>query len=78
MSAGRADIPYVDFATIQLWPQAWGWHDPSLGDQTLGYAVANASAYLNLHVKLTAELDRPLVITAFRLPSATALTVEKA
>ena len=37
------------------------------GDASLGYAVSNSTAYLNLHVKLTAELGKPLVLTAFSL-----------
>ena len=68
----------VDIVTIQLWPQAWGWHDPTLPptDGSVWRAAANASNYLNLHVKLAAELEKPLVVSAVALArdAATAVT----
>ena len=70
----------VDIVTIQLWPQAWGWHDPALppADGSVWRAAANASNYLNLHVKLAAELEKPLVVSAVALARDAATAVNTA
>ncbi len=60
------DGPDIDYATIHIWPQNWGWFCPW---QAAGYEKAKATAldYFDRHAALTAELDMPLVLEAFGL-----------
>jgi mannan endo-1,4-beta-mannosidase len=58
--------PDIDYATIHIWPQNWGWYDPRnpATDET---AVANALTYFQNHATDTAALSKPLVLEEFGL-----------
>jgi hexosaminidase len=56
----------IDYATVHIWPQNWGWYDPQ---QPASYeaAEAKALAYLREHAAMAAELGKPLVLEEFGL-----------
>ena len=55
----------IDFATIHIWPDNWGW-DP-IGNTA--YAQSRASVYLGRHVDdATSILGKPLLIEEFGIP----------
>ena len=58
--------PDIDYATIHIWPQNWGWYDPK---RPASYAGAEASArsYFTQHAAAAAELGKPLVLEEFGL-----------
>jgi mannan endo-1,4-beta-mannosidase len=58
--------PNIDYATIHIWPQNWGWYDPS---NPSSYAAAEKKAltYLRQHVVDAAILKKPLVLEEFGL-----------
>jgi mannan endo-1,4-beta-mannosidase len=58
--------PDIDYATIHIWPQNWGWYDPMY---SFSYATAeeNAQDYFQTHAAKAAELDKPLVLEEFGL-----------
>jgi mannan endo-1,4-beta-mannosidase len=60
------DGPDIDYATIHIWPQNWGWYDPS-NPTTYERAEQNALEYLHRHVFNMAVLHKPLVVEEFGL-----------
>ncbi len=60
------DGPDIDYATVHIWPQNWGWYDPK---QPASYesAEAEALAYLRQHAAAAAGLGKPLVLEEFGL-----------
>jgi mannan endo-1,4-beta-mannosidase len=58
------DGEHIDYATIHIWPQNWGWFDP-LEASTYENAENEATDYLRKHVDLAGSLDKPLVLEEF-------------
>jgi mannan endo-1,4-beta-mannosidase len=58
--------PNIDYATIHIWPQNWGWYDPANPD-SYERAEQNALDYLRRHVFDMAVLKKPLVLEEFGL-----------
>jgi mannan endo-1,4-beta-mannosidase len=56
----------IDYATIHIWPQNWGWYDPQ-NPSTYQQAELNALEYLRRHVYDMAVLNKPLVLEEFGL-----------
>lgn len=56
----------IDYATIHVWPQNWGWYDPA-NAATFPAAEANARAYFRAHAAEAALLGKPLVLEEFGL-----------
>ena len=56
----------IDYATIHIWPQNWGWYDPAHPDS---YANAEKLAiqYFQTHAVESASLGKPLVLEEFGL-----------
>jgi mannan endo-1,4-beta-mannosidase len=57
---------HIDYATIHIWPQNWGWYDPE-SPTSYERAEKNALEYLNRHVFDAAVLQKPLVLEEFGL-----------
>lgn len=60
------DGPNIDYATIHIWPQNWGWYDPA-NPGTYERAEHQAIEYLRRHVFDVAVLNKPLVLEEFGL-----------
>ncbi|HTX90640.1 MAG TPA: beta-mannosidase [Anaerolineales bacterium] len=58
--------PDIDYATIHIWPQNWGWFDPS-SPESYDNAERLAIAYFQQHAVEAASLDKPLVLEEFGL-----------
>ncbi len=56
----------IDYLTIHIWPQNWGWYDPAM-PQTLKTAKKNTASYLKQHIKIAKQLKKPLVLEEFGL-----------
>ncbi len=56
----------IDYATIHIWPQNWGWYDPA-DPGSYAEAEADALEYLQAHADLSAALGKPLVLEEFGL-----------
>ena len=58
--------PAIDYTTIHIWPQNWGWYDPA-DPSSYAEAEANALKYLAEHAGMSAALGKPLVLEEFGL-----------
>jgi len=59
---------YVDYLTFHLWPTEWGWYKPKRSDSTYSNAETKSLAYINAHIELARELNKPIVMEEFGLP----------
>jgi mannan endo-1,4-beta-mannosidase len=60
------DGPDIDYVTIHIWPQNWGWYNPVQPD-TYEAAEEKARDYFQQHVTYAATLGKPLVLEEFGL-----------
>lgn len=58
----------IDYLTIHIWPKNWGWFKDTSIVASYSNIIANATDYINRHVALAKELNKPLVIEEFGLP----------
>jgi len=61
------DGPDVDYTTIHIWPQNWGWYDPANPGGTYASAEASARTYFNDHEAEAQALRKPMVLEEFGL-----------
>jgi mannan endo-1,4-beta-mannosidase len=54
----------IDYGTIHIWPQNWGWYDPE-NPSTYENGEANARQYFQAHAAYAAQLGKPLVLEEF-------------
>ncbi len=59
--------PDIDYTTMHIWPQNWGWYDPSNPGGTYASAEANARSYFNTHETKASTLGKPMVLEEFGL-----------
>jgi len=58
--------PGIDYVTIHIWPQNWGWYDPKR-PATYKAAEPLAVAYFEKHAKEASAIGKPLVLEEFGL-----------
>jgi len=58
--------PGIDYVTIHIWPQNWGWYDPKR-PATFKAAEALAAAYFRRLAQDAAAMGKPLVLEEFGL-----------
>jgi mannan endo-1,4-beta-mannosidase len=58
--------PDIDYATIHIWPQNWGWYEP-MNPSTYAQAETRARNYFQEHATDAAALGKPLVLEEFGL-----------
>jgi len=58
--------PHIDYTTIHIWPQNWGWYDPK-DPATYTTAEKNARDYFRQHADAARDLGKPLVLEEFGL-----------
>lgn len=58
-------ISNIDYTTIHIWVQNWGWFDPEKGEESLPEAQAKAKKYLLKHVSQAKKLHKPIVLEEF-------------
>jgi mannan endo-1,4-beta-mannosidase len=60
------DGPDIDYTTIHIWPQNWGWYNPE-NLSTYERAEEDARAYFQRHEQDAFTLTKPLVLEEFGL-----------
>ncbi|MCB9266282.1 MAG: cellulase family glycosylhydrolase [Lewinellaceae bacterium] len=58
-------IPEIDYTTIHIWIENWGWYDPKEPDATYSRALKKAEKYIYKHLRAAEKLDKPLVLEEF-------------
>jgi mannan endo-1,4-beta-mannosidase len=59
---------YVDYLTCHIWPKNWMWIDIRDIPGSVERASAAADQYLDEHIALAGELDKPIVLSEFGFP----------
>jgi len=57
----------IDYTTVHIWPQNWGWYDPANPQGTYADALEKARDYFRGHVFMAVILNKPLVLEEFGL-----------
>ena len=55
----------IDYTTIHIWIQNWGWYDPKKADSTYPKAWKTAKKYAQKHIRWAKQMNKPLVIEEF-------------
>ena len=76
-SEGNAFVPFsnkfkkehriknIDYATMHIWIQNWGWYDPTKPDKTYDKSLRKAKKYIEKHIALAEKLKMPVVLEEF-------------
>ncbi|SMF22161.1 mannan endo-1,4-beta-mannosidase [Alteromonadaceae bacterium Bs31] len=59
-------IEEIDYSTFHMWPKNWGWYDVK-DPSSFPAVIKNAGEYIELHIKLAKELNKPIVLEEFGL-----------
>jgi mannan endo-1,4-beta-mannosidase len=57
----------IDYMTLHVWPNNWGWIDPKNQPATYEAGEAQCRDYVTAHIALAKGLNKPLVIEEFGL-----------
>lgn len=57
----------IDYVTLHIWPNNWGWIDPKNQPATYEAGEARCRDYVKRHIALARSLNKPLVIEEFGL-----------
>jgi mannan endo-1,4-beta-mannosidase len=55
----------IDYTTIHVWVQNWNYYDPEKADSTYPAALDFAIKYIDRHIRISKELQKPLVLEEF-------------
>ena len=58
----------IDYITTHLWILNWGWFDPHNAEKSYPIAMEKARDYLDKHIAMSVEINKPLVIEEFGIP----------
>ena len=61
-------FPDIDYLTMHIWPKNWGWLDPDHVVETIDSCIVLAKSYMNDHMIIAQELNKPIVFEEFGLP----------
>ncbi|MFL5731230.1 MAG: cellulase family glycosylhydrolase [Cytophagaceae bacterium] len=57
----------IDYATVHIWVQNWGWYDPAKSSKTFEEAKSKMMMYFNDHVQKSIKMGKPMVVEEFGL-----------
>jgi mannan endo-1,4-beta-mannosidase len=57
--------PNIDYSTIHVWVENWGWYDPKNSGATYHSALAKAKKYIYDHVEEAKRMGKPIVLEEF-------------
>lgn len=60
--------PNIDYCNIHIWPYNWGWAKQDSLTQHLKNAEAMTRDYINRHLAICRQLNKPLVVEEFGYP----------
>jgi mannan endo-1,4-beta-mannosidase len=57
--------PFIDYLTVHIWIENWGWYDPANPAMTLDRSIGRSMGYLADHVAIARAVGKPLVVEEF-------------
>jgi len=60
--------PDIDYLTMHMWPKNWQWYSPENETETLQTSIKNAKEYIQEHIQVAEDLNKPIVISEFGFP----------
>lgn len=60
-------IAEIDYLTFHMWPRNWSWYDSHKAEATYPDALEKSMAYIDLHIDIANDLNKPTVIEEFGL-----------
>jgi len=57
----------IDYITMHIWVQNWNWYTPGQGDDAYNEMIKKVDAYWSDHVKISQQLNKPLVLEEYGL-----------
>lgn len=64
----RAAHEHIDYLTAHIWPQNWSWIDVDNIVGTFDAGAAKVAAYIDTHIRIAADVKKPLVFEEFGFP----------
>ncbi|MFX1283007.1 MAG: hypothetical protein ACFFB5_05095 [Promethearchaeota archaeon] len=64
--SGVHDISFINYLTVHVWPQNWGWYSPD-SPWTYESAESKSLSYLQNNLAIANSLNKPLVVEEFGL-----------
>lgn len=61
-------IPGIDYMTVHIWPYNWNWARAESLEADLPGALEKTDEYLDVHIRMGAELGLPVVVEEFGFP----------
>ncbi|MFD1255650.1 beta-mannosidase [Mucilaginibacter terrae] len=61
----------IDYLTIHIWPKNWSWYKDTSINAGFNDVLKNTKDYIDRHVAIAQQLNKPLVIEEFGLPRDT-------
>lgn len=58
-------IKDIDYATMHIWVQNWGWYNPQMPHQDFQKALSKAKKYIDRHIAIAQKFKKPLVLEEF-------------
>jgi mannan endo-1,4-beta-mannosidase len=55
----------IDYATMHIWVQNWGYYDPAKADSTYKTSLSYALDYMHDHIGMAEKLKKPVVLEEF-------------
>lgn len=55
----------IDYITMHIWAQNWGWFNPTQGEEVFDEALKKADNYWDKHVAAAKALNKPIVLEEF-------------
>jgi mannan endo-1,4-beta-mannosidase len=55
----------IDYTTIHIWIQNWGWYDPQQATVTYDLSLQKAKNYISTHLAKAEKLNKPVVLEEF-------------
>jgi mannan endo-1,4-beta-mannosidase len=59
------DNPDIDYITMHIWPQNWGWFDPENAEASFQPTLEKIDAYWEKHMEVAQKLEKPIVFEEF-------------
>lgn len=59
------DDENIDYITMHIWAQNWGWFDPTQGEEKYQEAIEKVDNYWDVHLEAGKQLNKPIVLEEF-------------